>query len=623
MVGNPPWELTQLNEKEFFSDKNPAIANAQTGAKRKAMIEKLSKEDPHLWNEFVTAIRFHDGLSHFLSGSGLYPLCGRGRINLYAVFAEATRQRLSPVGVMGLVLPSGIATDDTTKLYFQDVISRSSLISLFDFENRLGLFPAVDSRMKFCLFTAAGTTATTRRATRTAAAFVFFAHSVENLDDPDRRFTLSAEDIELLNPNTRTCPIFRSRRDSELTKAIYRRVPVFVRKDKSNGNPWGIRFKQGLFNMTSDSHLFHTRQELVSKRWRLNGNVFEPENPTTKNEPGVELFLPLYEAKMVDFFDHRAADVILSATAVIRQGQPESLTDAHHRDSTRLPIPRSWVSADHVRESLNNGWSRDWFLAIRDITSPTNERTVIPSLLPATGVGNNLPLLFMDDRWAEFSGCLLANLGSFCLDYTARFKVGGLHLNFFIVEQFPVLAPETYSERCRWSGYGVTVRDWLRPYMLELTYTAWDLQPFARDCAFDGPPFRWDQERRFQLRCELDAAFFHLYLGSDEEWHRQPESVTKYFSAPRDAVAYIMDTFPIVKRKDEEKFGTYRTKDTILKIYDDLAESQGTGRPYVSPLNPPPGPPTDEHGHFIPMFQWDPNRWPSHIHPPREDQVGG
>jgi hypothetical protein len=91
-----------------------------------------------------------------------------------------------------------------------------------------------------------------------------------------------------------------------------------------------------------------------------------------------------------------------------------------------------------------------------------------------------------------------------------------------------------------------------------------------------------------------------------------------YIPRPRDALAYIIDTFPIVKRKDGEKFGTYRTKDTILNINDALAESQRTGQPYVSPLNPPPGPPTDEHGHFIAMSQWDPNHWSSHIHPPRD-----
>jgi hypothetical protein len=128
--------------------------------------------------------------------------------------------------------------------------------------------------------------------------------------------------------------------------------------------------------------------------------------------------------------------------------------------------------------------------------------------------------------------------------------------------------------------------------MLELTYTAWDLELFAADCGWNGPPFRWDEERRFLLRCELDAAFFHLYLGSETEWQQQPEALTRAFPTPRHAVAYIMDTFPIVKRKDEAKHGgLYRTKETILQIYDALQESIRTGQPYQTRLDPPPADP--------------------------------
>ena len=146
----------------------------------------------------------------------------------------------------------------------------------------------------------------------------------------------------------------------------------------------------------------------------------------------------------------------------------------------------------------------------------------------------------------------LANLTSFILDYTARQKVGGTNLTYGYLKQFPILRPSTYALPCPWANGGQTHKDWLLPRVLELTYTAWDLEPFARDCGHSGPPFRWDEDRRFLLRCELDAAFFHLY------------------GLNRDDTAYILDTFPIVKRKDEEKHGHYRTKDRILEIYDAL-----------------------------------------------------
>lgn len=129
---------------------------------------------------------------------------------------------------------------------------------------------------------------------------------------------------------------------------------------------------------------------------------------------------------------------------------------------------------------------------------------------------------------------------------------------------------------------------WILARMLELVFVNDEFAQFAADCGWPGPPFRWDEERRFLLRCELDAAFFHLYLGSEDEWRQQPEALTRAFPTPRHAVSYIMDTFPIVKRKDEAKHGTYRTKETILQIYDALAESIATGIAYQTVLDPVP-----------------------------------
>jgi hypothetical protein len=167
--------------------------------------------------------------------------------------------------------------------------------------------------------------------------------------------------------------------------------------------------------------------------------------------------------------------------------------------------------------------------------------------------------------------CLQANLSALAFDFVVRQKIGGTHLTFGIFNQLPVLPPATYAEPCAWAGQpAVTLRDWLLPRVLELTYTAWDLEPFARDCGWSGPPFVWDEARRFQLRCELDAVFLHLYGLS------------------RADAAYILDTFPTVRRRDEAAHGTYRTRDTILALYDQFAEASTSGKPFVSPLDPPP-----------------------------------
>ncbi len=234
VVGNPPWEKVKLSEKEFFAARYPEIAEA-AGATRKALIARLEAEDPVLWAEYRQALRDAEAESLFLRTSGCYPLCGRGDINTYAVFAEAMREALAPGGRLGVIVPTGIATDDTTKEFFGDCVSSGRLVSLFDFENGAPLFPDVDRRFKFCLLTLTGP-----GGGASEAQFSFFARETRDLADPDRRFTLSPEDIALLNPNTKTAPVFRSRVDAELTTKIYRRVPVLVREDDPEGNPWGI-----------------------------------------------------------------------------------------------------------------------------------------------------------------------------------------------------------------------------------------------------------------------------------------------------------------------------------------------------------------------------------------------
>ncbi len=268
VLGNPPWERIKIQEKEWFAQRDPDIAGARNAAERRRMIAALAESDPPLLDAFNADKRKADGESHFIRVSQRFPLCGRGDVNTYTVFAELDRFLLNLRGRVGMVCPSGIAIDDTTKYFLQDLMRSDSLASLYDFENRQKLFPAVDSRMKFALLTMTGPDIRSRE-----SEFVFFALNVGDLDDKWRRFKLSAADIVMLNPNTGTMATFRSQRDAEITKAIYRRVPVLI-KETPPENTWGITFKQGLFNMTSDSDKFHARDQLESRGFTLDGNHF-------------------------------------------------------------------------------------------------------------------------------------------------------------------------------------------------------------------------------------------------------------------------------------------------------------------------------------------------------------
>jgi hypothetical protein len=195
----------------------------------------------------------------------------------------------------------------------------------------------------------------------------------------------------------------------------------------------------------------------------------------------------------------------------------------------------------------------------RDVARSTDERTCIATIIPKVLASRKSPALGFNAPIPPV--VLLANLNSFVFDYATRQKIGGISLSFFVLKQLPVLSPKAYN-----SAYLKLIT----PLVLELTYTSWDLEPFAKDCGYDGPPFRWNEERRFLLRCELDAAYFHLY------------------GIERDDVDYIMETFPIVKRKDEKLYGEYRTKQVILEMYDEMRRAMETGEAYRTRLVPGP-----------------------------------
>jgi hypothetical protein len=554
VIGNPPWEKVELKEQEFFARRSPWIANAPNAAERKKRIKQLLTSgdlaDAALHFEFANELRKSGGWTHLLKESGRYPLTGHGRLNTYAVFAETARTVISARGRSGLVMPTGIGTDATTAKFFGSLVRDARLVSFLEFENEAFLLShAVDHRVRFCLLTVCG------RATHVnLASFAFGTRYMRDL--PDRRFTMPPEEILLVNPNTGTTPVFRSRRDAEITIGIYKRVPILWRDDPEE-NPWGLLFLQGIFNMASDSDLFRTRDQLERAAWTLRGNVFARGN---------ERMLPLYEAKMIHHFDHRLGTYEGQTQAQANMGTLPRLTPDQHDDPDCTVLPRYWVAETEADERLGRRrWDKGWLFGWRDIARSSDERTMICGVLPRTAVGHTYPLMLTSSGRL---GCLYANLASFALDYVARQKMAGTHLTYGYVTQWPVLPPRTYDEHPAWDVEH-PVYSWIESRILELTYTAYDIEPFAADLGDEGPPFRWDEERRFAMRAELDAAFFHLY------------------GIERDDVDYIMDTFVAFRNNDRARFD--RTKALILQVYDAMAEAARIARPYQTIVDPPPG----------------------------------
>jgi hypothetical protein len=561
VLGNPPWERIKLQEKEWFSTKSEEVMNAPNSAARKRAIAKIKTEDPALYGEFRAAAREAEAESHLVRNGGRFKLCAQGDLNTYSLFAELFTQVLGTSGFGGIIVPTGIATDDSNSDFFGHLIEQKQLVSLFDFENRERvLFPEVYYRMRFCLLTFCGTTRSCQK-----PKFTFFALKVEDLSRAGQVFSLSKDDINLINPNSKTCPIFRSQRDAEITKAIYCKVPILLREALgTEGNPWGMVFARS-FHMTNDAELF-VSEDFFDPTWNQEGNVFTRAN---------EEYLPLYEGRMIDNYDHRLASTRLKDIKLQRSGESITLTSADKTDPTRVARPRYWVSAANIESTSRRMFQQGWLLGCMSITSATNARTCVMSVVPQAGLGNSvIGLLPTTD--ARHQCCLLADACSLPFDYVCKQKVSGNNFNMFIIKQLPVPLPATFDEVAPWDR-SAPLLEWIVPRVMEMAYTSNDLRKFARDAGFDGEPFRWDDDRRFLLRCELDASFLHL------------------FGIDRESASHMIDAFTIVQSREEEEHGEYRTKRVILETYDAMAEAERTSVPYQTRLAPPPADPRVAH----------------------------
>lgn len=600
VLANPPWERIKLQEEEFFATRHRDVADARNKAERAQRIQWLREgmlarqlypdlaheahedvAEQRLYGEFISARRAAEAASLFAhvkgEDGGRYPLTGVGDVNTYALFAETILQIHAGHGRAGFIVPTGIATDDSTKAFFSYLTSTRRLAKLISLYEVRAWFKATDDRKSFCLLTLGESAAT---------EFLFDAKTIEDFHEPAKWFTLTPDEFSLINPNTLTCPVFRSERDAELTKKLYCTTPILMRdavtaSEEKNAkavkpvvNPWGISFST-MFHMSNDSHLF-------------------------KNEPALDR-LPLYEAKLIHQFDHRWA-------TYDNDGSSRDVTFAEKTDSDFIVTPRYWVNRAEVEERLckrdRDGrviwqWERDWLMGWRDIALRSVERTVIASVMPRVGVNHKTPLWFAKSSPSvKHSAALLSNFNALVLDYVARQKIGGTSLTYFYLKQFPFLPPERYTE---------AALAFIVPRVLELTYTAHDLAAWAKDLGHNGPPFTFDPERRAILRAELDAYYAKLYgLTRDE---------LRYILDPADIMGedYPSETFRVLKNKELREFGEYREASTaylrsenvngdtardhvqyrtqylVLREFNRMALAEANGEPYISLLVPPPG----------------------------------
>lgn len=554
MCGNPPWDKLQMEEEKWFAGKDEDIVKAANQADRKKKIVKLQTSSPELYNEFMQACNNITNQSSFVKNSGRFPLTAAGKLELSSLFAELCLSFTKEA--WGLVIPTGIAVNDSNKYFFSKLIDENRLVSLYDFENREKLFD-IDSTNHFCLLTI-GKEQDTPRTVKGG----FFLTRLDHLLDPRRIYPLQTSDFIRLNPNTKTCPVFRTSRDAKLTAKIYRNSTILY-NEITGDNPWNVKFGS-MFNMSTDSYLFRTYAQLTAQGATLNGNTF-----TTVDG---ETYVPLYEGKMIWHYNHHFG-------SWPTEGERPNSINTPPEDELANPnsciMPWYWVPLSVVNDRLvkydRDGnvvwkWTHNWMLCFRDISKSTNERTMIATIVPKQGFNNKTPIIFEESGILD--GTIMCGiLSSIVFDYVTRQKVGGKSMNFFYVKQFPVLTPDQIPSATQWQ---------IVKRVAEICYFNHDMDGWAEELweemddsqraqlpqIGNREPWIYNPDRRALLQAELDAIFAHLYgLTTDD---------LRYILDPEDVCGKgcINETFRVLKDNELRQYGEYRTKRLVLEAWN-------------------------------------------------------
>lgn len=558
MCGNPPWDKIKVEDKKWFESHGRAdIVNAGTASQRKKAIADLPSTDPILYKEYAKALADAEALSRFVRLAGRFDLTATGDIDLYPMFAELCLSFSKEA--WGLVMPTGIAVNDSNKAFFSKLIDENRLVSLYDFENREALFD-IHRMFKFCLITAGKAQAEPR-----TVSGGFYLTRLEHLLDPRRIYTLQTSDFARLNPNTKTCPVFRTSRDAKLTAKIYRNSTILY-NEITGENPWNIKFGS-MIHMSNDSYLFRTYAQLTAQGATLNGNTF-----TTVDG---ETYVPLYEGKMIWHYNHHYGTWPTEGERPNSINMP-SLDELSNPNSHIMPwywVPLSAVKDRLVKYDKDGNvvweWKHKWLFAFRDIARGVDMRTFIIAPIPdAKGVGNTATLLYAE-RGCMPGASLYGMMSSLIFDYCSRQKIGGTHASINYVKQFPVLTPDQIPSATQWQ---------IVKRVAELCYFNHDMDGWASELWEEmseeqrselpqlgaHQPWVYNPERRAILQAELDAIFAHLYGLNTED--------LVYILDPEDICGKgcINETFRVLKDNEIRQYGEYRTKRLVLDAWNEF-----------------------------------------------------
>jgi len=561
VLTNPPWDVMEFIEMEFFLGLSEEIINAKNKSDRIKIIKMLKEKNLEIFEKYKYEWRKIKKIGHFIKTSNFYKLSSKGKLNTYALFTERCWNLISPNGYLGIITPTGLIMNYYMQDLFKTIVKKKAILNLFDFENRNKLFN-IDSRFRFCLLSLGGSNISQDiipmtfytldpREIQEPLSIIFenkkdLKEKIKRLPDNHILIPLEKNDFELFNPNTLTSPSFRVKKAAGLLRNIYHQSPILIKRELENGdiisNPWKISIKT-LFHMSDDSGLFFTEKMLKNlKAQPLNNNCLGGIWKDTSNNK----YYPLYEGRMIWHYNHRFNSMSFAKKGKKRKAKSIVTSLNNYKNPWFFAKPNYWIKEENLNERVPDNYNNNWFLGFREITGATNERTFISTILPRTAIGHKI-IILISELNVEDKCVLLSNINSIVFDYIVRQKISGTSISLYMLEQLPIFPPEKYNKN---------LKSLIVSRVIELVYTAHDLDGFAKDLKIQNEPYEWDSERRERIQADLDGIYAHLYKINKQD------------------LEYILDTFKTLKRKEFDKFNEYRTRRLILEAYDKFSKQK-------------------------------------------------
>lgn len=527
LLGNPPWEKITILEREFFSSFEN-IVNEKRSNLRKQKIETLSTTHPEVFEAWTKANIDVSRLKYFLIESGRFTLSAVGELNLYPLFVENNLNNINENGFSGIIIKSGMLQSPTWSGFTQYLIEEKKIISAHDFRNWKGWFPGIGYHERFTLLTLSQKSE--------KMEFGFYLDNPVEIKFSEKVFKVTAEECLKINPLSKNIATFSSIRDKKILVDIYKKFEIIGVIDN-----WNIRYTPGL-HMTNEAKELKTYEELIEKDFFIKINQFHNSN---------KRFFPLLEGKLIHQYDHRFAtfDGIPKEKRFGIKAATILPIDSQKSDCNFEIIPRYWVSSEYLtNDQLSRKLKGNWSLTFRDTTNViSNFRTFVACIAANTAFNYKAPNLVIDEEdtflRAKKSALLLSIINSIPFDYITRVKFYGANLIKNIIEQLPIVPIQSM----------IKYESEIISRVLKLTYTSNSVKCFADDLKFDGEPYTFNLKERFLIKCELDAIISHLYQLEKAD------------------LEYMLNSFPILRSKEISQYGSYRTKETILALYDEFA----------------------------------------------------